>query len=134
MKLFRKILVAASAGAAVGTAWYYLTHRQSRHICSKHFMFESNYRNNAAFRERMQKTERSTAGDNSFRGHDVDEEGFIPKTPIQTKTISTDNAPMAYSADTNLTYETEEPTISEEAEARVILPPLDDETKAKFDM
>lgn len=97
-------------------------------------MFESNYRNNAAFRERMQKTEHSTEGDNSFHGHDVDEEGFIPNAPIQTKTISTDNTPMVYSADAELTYETEEPTISEEAEARVILPPLDDETKAKFDM
>lgn len=153
MKLFKKLLVATAIGAAAGAAWYYLTQRMDSgtHSSSSWRKFDdfadTSLWNHSAHSEKAANGENTCPYTNS--NHVKDEEGeggFVPETPLQTKNVSLEGEPTTDSmkaeklpADTEPSHKEEaapeKPAVpTEEEEDKVVLPPLDDETKEKFDM
>jgi len=148
MKLFKKLLVAT----AIGAAWYYLTKRMDSgtHSSSNWREFDdfddASLWNHSAHSEKAANGENTCPYTNSNHVKDEEgEEGFVPETPLQTKNVSPEGEPTVDSiktekqpADTEPSHKEdaapEEPSASAEEEDKVVLPPLDDETKEKFDM
>lgn len=152
MKLFKKLLVATAIGAAAGVAWYYLTQRMDSgtHSSSRWRKFDdfadTSLWNHTVRSEKAANGENTCPYTNSNHVKDEEgEEGFVPETPIQTKNVSPEGEPTADSVKAEKQPEgtepshkedaaPEEPAASAEEEDKVVLPPLDDETREKFDM
>lgn len=152
MKFFKKLLVATAIGAAAGAAWYYLTQRMDSgtHSSSSWRKFDdfadTSLWNHTVRSEKAANGENTCHYTNSNHVKNEEEEGgFVPETPLQTKNVSPECEAMADSVKTEKQPEgtepsheedaaPEEPSASAEEEDKVVLPPLDDETKEKFDM
>ena len=138
MKFFKKLLVATAIGAAAGAAWYYLTQRMDSgtHSSSSWRKFDdfadTSLWNHTVRSEKAANGENTCHYTNSNHVKNEEEEGgFVPETPLQTKNVSPEGTEPSHEEDAA----PEEPAASaDEEEDKVVLPPLDDETKEKFDM
>lgn len=152
MKFFKKLLVATAIGAAAGAAWYYLTQRMDSGTHSSSNWREFDDFDDASLWNHTVRSEKAANGENTCHytnsnhvKNEEEEGGFVPETPLQTKNVSPEGEAMADSVKTEKQPEStepshmedaapEEPAASAEEEDKVVLPPLDDETKEKFDM
>lgn len=115
MGMIKKILAAGIVGAAAGAAWYYITKKPAAK--SSDFADDANCCGNACT---CKQDEPEQA-----------QEGFVPEKPIATVENFADTADRE---EDDTTAEEEEEPVSEEEEAKVVIPPLNKETKGKFDM
>lgn len=115
MGMIKKILAAGIVGAAAGAAWYYITKKPAAK--SSDFADDANCCGNACT---CKQDEPEQA-----------QEGFVPEKPIATVENFADTADRE---EDDTTAEEEEEPVSEEEEAKVVIPPLNKETKEKFDM
>lgn len=115
MGMIKKILAVGIVGAAAGAAWYYITKKPAAK--SSDFADDANCCGNACTCKQDEPEQV--------------QEGFVPEKPIATVENFADTAD---GEEDDTTAEEEEEPVSEEDEAKVVIPPLNKETKEKFDM
>lgn len=131
MGMIKKILAAGIVGAAAGVAWYYITKKPAAE--SSDFA-DDDFEPIPVVKDAASNDINCCCGNDCTCKQNKSEQaqkGFIPEKPIATVENFADTADGE--EDDAPAEEKEEP-VSEEEEAKVVLPPLDEETKEKFDM